>query len=133
MLCRARRRLPRPRRTASPPQIARALPDDTVVIDCGADHRLTDAGRLGPGSTAASTPAPGPTGCPSSPRPAGARSPASTRIAVPGCNPTVVHAGAGAGRSPPGSSTPAGIVVVAASGTSGAGKAPKATPARLAR
>ena len=35
-------------RTASPRPIAAQLPDDTLVIDCGADHRLNDPAALGP-------------------------------------------------------------------------------------
>lgn len=45
-------------------EVAAQLSDDVLVLDCGADHRLTDSGAwaefYGEG-----TPAPGPTGCPS--------------------------------------------------------------------
>jgi len=102
-------------------QLGEADPD-TVVIDCGADFRLTDAAAWEKfyGSEHAGS---WPYGLPELPGQrallAGAR-----RIAVPGCYPTVstlalapavaagiVHAD--------------DLVVVAASGTSGAGKAPK--------
>jgi N-acetyl-gamma-glutamyl-phosphate reductase len=102
--------------------VADQLGDDTVVIDCGADFRLTDAGAWEQfyGSDHAGS---WPYGLPELPgqreRLEGAR-----RIAVPGCYPTVstlvlapavaaglVHAD--------------DLVVVAVSGTSGAGKAPK--------
>lgn len=103
-------------------EIAAQLGDDTVVIDCGADHRLEDPqawqrfyGGEHPGTW--------PYGIPELPgardRLRGAR-----RIAVPGCYPT----GASLALAP---ALTAGlvepdVVVVAASGTSGAGKAPKA-------
>src|SRR4051812_45645556 len=102
--------------------IAAELPEDTLVIDCGADHRLNDPaawvrwyGGEHPGTW--------PYGLPELPgqreQLAGAR-----RIAVPGCYPTVstlalapaVSAGIVAADD---------LVVVAASGTSGAGKATK--------
>ena len=101
--------------------IARALGDDTVIIDCGADFRLTDAGEWATfygGEHAGSWPY----GLPELPgqrdRLAGA-----TRIAVPGCYPTVSTLAAApavaAGLVEP------DVTVVAASGTSGAGKAAK--------
>jgi N-acetyl-gamma-glutamyl-phosphate reductase len=101
--------------------IARALGDDTVVIDCGADFRLTDAGEwltFYGGEHAGSWPY----GLPELPGQRdllrGAR-----RIAVPGCYPTVSTLAAvpalAAGLVEP------DITVVAASGTSGAGKAAK--------
>ena len=102
--------------------IAKALPDETVVIDCGADFRLTQSSmweKFYGGEHAGSWPY----GLPELP---GQREKlaTATRIAVPGCYPTVstlalapaVHAGI---------VDPADIVVVAASGTSGAGKAAK--------
>jgi len=102
-------------------EIARALPDDVVVIDCGADFRLTDAvawEQFYGGEHAGSWPY----GLPELPgqrdRIAGA-----TRIAVPGCYPTVstltIAPAVAAGLVEP------DVVVVAASGTSGAGKAAK--------
>jgi N-acetyl-gamma-glutamyl-phosphate reductase len=100
-------------------EIAAALGDDTVVIDCGADFRLTDSGtwaRFYGGDHAGSWPY----GLPELP---GQRAVlrAARRIAVPGCYPTVstlalAPAVAAALVEPD-------LVVVAASGTSGAGKA----------
>ena len=101
--------------------IAAQLPDDTLVIDCGADHRLNDpaAWTRWYGSEHAGT---WPYGLPELPgqreKLQGAR-----RIAVPGCYPTsVILAMApalAAGLVQP------DVVVVAASGTSGAGKSAK--------
>ena len=100
---------------------AAALGDDTVVIDCGADHRLTDpaAWEQFYGSAHAGS---WPYGLPELPgqreRLAGAR-----RVAVPGCYPTVATL-AMAPAVQHGLVEP-DVVVVAASGTSGAGKAAK--------
>src|SRR3954470_20804327 len=102
--------------------IAAQLPEDTLVIDCGADHRLDDPAawaRWYGGEHAGSWPY----GLPELPgrreRLTGAR-----RIAVPGCYPTSVTLALApalaAGLVEP------EVVVVAASGTSGAGK--KAVP-----
>lgn len=103
-------------------QYAQALGDDVVIIDCGADFRLTDAtvwekfyGSAHAGSW--------PYGLPELPGRrallAGAR-----RVAVPGCYPTVsslaLAPAVGAGLV-----DPSDVVIVAASGTSGAGKAAK--------
>ena len=101
-------------------RIAQALPDDTVVIDCGADFRLTDSvawATFYGGEHAGSWPY----GLPELP---GQREQLSgaTRIAVPGCYPTVSTL-ALAPAVAAGIVDPAGIVVVAASGTSGAGRA----------
>lgn len=108
--------------------IATELPDRVVVIDCGADFRLRDEqawaafydtpyagawayglpelvdadGRRGRGALA---------GC--------------TRIAVPGCYPTTVSLALAPGFAA-GLLEPSDVVVVAASGTSGAGKGLKA-------
>ena len=101
--------------------IAAQLPEDTVVIDCGADHRLTDPAawaRWYEGEHAGSWPY----GLPELPGQraelAGAR-----RIAVPGCYPTSVTLALApalaAGLVEP------EVVIVAASGTSGAGKSAK--------
>ncbi|MGY1782535.1 N-acetyl-gamma-glutamyl-phosphate reductase [Geodermatophilus sp. SYSU D01036] len=101
--------------------IAAQLSPDTLVIDCGADHRLQDPAawaRWYGGDHAGSWPY----GLPELPgqreRLAGAR-----RIAVPGCYPTSVTLAMApalaAGLVEP------DVVVVAASGTSGAGKAAK--------
>lgn len=103
-------------------QYAAALGDDVVIIDCGADYRLTDAsvwekfyGTAHAGSW--------PYGLPELPGQrsvlAGAR-----RIAVPGCYPTVSSL-ALAPAVAAGLVDPADLVIVAASGTSGAGKAAK--------
>ncbi len=101
--------------------IAAALPEATVVIDCGADFRLADAGEWERfyGGTHAGT---WPYGLPELP---GQRDvlTGATRIAVPGCYPTVstlsLAPAVAAGLVTP------DVVVVAASGTSGAGKAAK--------
>lgn len=102
--------------------IAEQLGDDVVVIDCGADFRLTDTAeweKFYGGTHAGSWPY----GLPELPgqreQLAGAK-----RIAVPGCYPTVstltLAPAVQAGLITP------DVVVVAASGTSGAGKALKA-------
>ncbi|MDP9777606.1 N-acetyl-gamma-glutamyl-phosphate reductase [Nakamurella flavida] len=101
--------------------LAAQLDPATVVVDCGADHRLTDPaawerfyGGEHPGSW--------PYGLPELP---GARAAltGATRIAVPGCYPTTASLAMvpalAAGLVGP------DVVVVAASGTSGAGKSPK--------
>src|SRR3954467_2285709 len=101
--------------------IAAQLPADTLVIDCGADHRLNDPAawsRWYGGEHAGSWPY----GLPELPgqreKLAGAN-----RIAVPGCYPTsvtlAVAPALAAGLIEP------EVVVVAASGTSGAGKSAK--------
>jgi N-acetyl-gamma-glutamyl-phosphate reductase len=101
--------------------IAAQLPADTLVIDCGADHRLNDPAawaRWYGGEHAGSWPY----GLPELPgqreQLTGAR-----RIAVPGCYPTSVTLAMAPALSA-GLVTP-DIVVVAASGTSGAGKSAK--------
>jgi N-acetyl-gamma-glutamyl-phosphate reductase len=101
--------------------LAADLPDDTLVIDCGADFRLRDAGdwtAFYGGEHAGSWPY----GLPELP---GQRDVlrSARRIAVPGCYPTVATL-ALAPAVAAGLVTP-DVVVVAASGTSGAGKAPK--------
>lgn len=102
-------------------EIARALPEQTVVIDCGADFRLRDADMWEAfygGEYAGSWPY----GLPELP---GHREQlvGATRIAVPGCYPTVsslaLAPALAAGLADP------EVVIVAASGTSGAGKAAK--------
>ncbi|GAB3348084.1 N-acetyl-gamma-glutamyl-phosphate reductase [Modestobacter lapidis] len=101
--------------------IAAQLPADTLVIDCGADHRLNDPAawaRWYGGEHSGSWPY----GLPELP---GLRERLRTarRIAVPGCYPTSVTLAMApalaAGLVEP------DIVVVAASGTSGAGKSAK--------
>ncbi|QBJ94713.1 N-acetyl-gamma-glutamyl-phosphate reductase [Rhodococcus sp. ABRD24] len=103
-------------------EIARQLPESTVIIDCGADFRLTDADAWEKyyGSPHAGS---WPYGLPELP---GGRDKlvGATRIAVPGCYPTA----ASLALAP---AVAAGVVeprvnIVAVSGTSGAGKAPKA-------
>ncbi|MET0966343.1 MAG: N-acetyl-gamma-glutamyl-phosphate reductase [Nakamurella sp.] len=102
-------------------ELAAQLGDDTIVIDCGADHRLTDPdawqkfyGGEHPGSW--------PYGLPELPN---GRDPlrGTKRVAVPGCYPTsaslALAPALAAGLVDP------DVVVVAASGTSGAGKSPK--------
>ena len=103
-------------------EIANALPEETVVIDCGADFRLTDPdqwARFYGGTHAGSWPY----GLPELGQQRSELQQA-TRIAVPGCYPTVstlaIAPAVAAGIVDPGD-----VVVVAASGTSGAGKAPK--------
>lgn len=103
-------------------QLASELPDDALVIDCGADFRLQDPEQWHAfyGSEHAGT---WPYGLPELP---GQRAvlTSSRRIAVPGCYPTCVtlsllpalHAGLISGHD---------VTVAAASGTSGAGKALK--------
>jgi len=101
--------------------LASALPTDVLVIDCGADHRLTDAAawqRWYGGEHAGAWPY----GLPELPGARAALS-AARRIAVPGCYPTAATLALApalvAGLVEP------DVVVVAASGTSGAGRAPK--------
>jgi N-acetyl-gamma-glutamyl-phosphate reductase len=101
--------------------VAAQLPEDALVIDCGADHRLNDPAawaRWYGGEHAGSWPY----GLPELP---GQREQlaGATRIAVPGCYPTSVTLALApalaAGLVGP------DVVVVAASGTSGAGKSLK--------
>lgn len=101
--------------------VAEELGDGTLVVDCGADFRLADAGDWERyyGSPHAGT---WPYGLPELP---GARAAlrGARRIAVPGCYPTAVSLALfpayAAGLAEP------EAVIVAASGTSGAGKAAK--------
>ncbi|WP_067669080.1 N-acetyl-gamma-glutamyl-phosphate reductase [Nocardia miyunensis] len=100
--------------------IATALPESTVIIDCGADFRLTDAQAW---ERYYKTPHAGswPYGLPELPG-ARERLRGATRIAVPGCYPTV----SSLALAP---AVAAGIVepnvhIVAVSGTSGAGRKP---------
>jgi N-acetyl-gamma-glutamyl-phosphate reductase len=101
--------------------VAAQLADDTLVVDCGADHRLNDPAawaRWYGGEHAGSWPY----GLPELP---GQREKLTDarRIAVPGCYPTsvtlAVAPALAAGLIEP------EVVVVAASGTSGAGKSAK--------
>ena len=100
--------------------IAKALPDETVVIDCGADFRLTDATewtRFYGGEHAGSWPY----GLPELGEQRDLLR-GATRIAVPGCYPTVSTLSL-APAVAAGLVDTSDLVVVAASGTSGAGKA----------
>lgn len=109
-------------------RLAATLPPEVVIVDCGADHRLTD-----PGAWAAfySGPHAGswPYGLPELVHADGSRQrevvAGARRIAVPGCYPTAVSLalapGFAAGLLAP------DVVVVAASGTSGAGRVPTPT------
>jgi N-acetyl-gamma-glutamyl-phosphate reductase len=108
--------------------LAAQLPDDVLVIDCGADHRLTDptswaefyggeyfgAWNYGLPELILDT--------------GSARQRdnllGSTRIAVPGCNATAVTLGLAPGVAA-GIVEPHDLVSVLAVGTSGAGKSPK--------
>ena len=103
--------------------IAQALGDDIVVIDCGADFRLRDpqAWQDFYGSPHAGT---WPYGLPELPTAVGKQRDALTgarRIAVPGCYPTATSV-ALAPLVAAGLVETHSIVIVAASGTSGAGK-----------
>jgi N-acetyl-gamma-glutamyl-phosphate reductase len=103
-------------------EIAAQLGDDTVVIDCGADFRLesTDAWEQFYGSEHAGS---WPYGLPELPGQR-ARLEGAKRIAVPGCYPTVITLTL-APAVAAGLVEPTDLVVVAASGTSGAGKSLK--------
>jgi N-acetyl-gamma-glutamyl-phosphate reductase len=109
-------------------EIAAALPADTVVIDCGADHRLIDPAAWTEfyGGEHAGTWA---YGLPELPRGDGTRQRESLsgvrRIAVPGCYPTAATLALAPGFAAD-LLEPEDVVIVAASGTSGAGKAAKA-------
>jgi N-acetyl-gamma-glutamyl-phosphate reductase len=102
-------------------ELAAQLGEDVLVIDCGADHRLTDAAawqRWYGGDHAGSWPY----GLPELPG-ARQRLVGAKRVAVPGCYPTVsslaLAPAVAAGLIEP------EVVIVAVSGTSGAGKSPK--------
>jgi N-acetyl-gamma-glutamyl-phosphate reductase len=106
--------------------IAAALPETTVVVDCGADFRLRDATDW---TSYYDTPYAGswPYGLPELPLADGRQRDSlkgRPRIAVPGCYPTAVSLALAPGLAA-GVLSPDGVVVVAASGTSGAGKALK--------
>ncbi|GAB3169753.1 N-acetyl-gamma-glutamyl-phosphate reductase [Myceligenerans halotolerans] len=114
-------------------EIAAQLPGDTLVLDLGADHRLTDAdawrtfyGSEHAGAWPYGLPelilAPGTGGDPAArqrDRLAGA-----TRIAVPGCNVTAVTLGLQPGVAA-GLIDPSDVVAVLANGYSGAGRSLK--------
>lgn len=107
--------------------VAEGLGDDTVVIDCGADFRL---GSESAWATFYDTPYAGSWayGLPELTLSGGDRGRAALvgaqRIAVPGCYPTAVSLALAPGLAA-GVVEPDDVVVVAASGTSGAGKSLK--------
>ena len=107
--------------------LASQLPDSVVVIDCGADFRLESESAW---TTFYDTAYAGswPYGLPELPGPAASvqrdRLAGATRIAVPGCYPTGVSLALAPGFAA-GLLEPDDVVVVAASGTSGAGKSLK--------
>ncbi len=108
--------------------LAAQLPEDLVIVDCGADFRLTDAEEW---DRFYDTPYAGcwPYGLPELPLAGGGRQRdhlvGARRIAAPGCYPTGISLALAPGLAA-GVLAPEDIVVVAASGTSGAGKALKA-------
>jgi len=104
------------------------LPDDVLVVDCGADHRLTDPAAWAEfyggeyfGAWPYGLPEliTGPNGERQREQLVGA-----TRIAVPGCNVTAITLGLAPGIAA-GVIEPHDLVSVLAVGTSGAGKSPK--------
>ncbi|NUP47012.1 MAG: N-acetyl-gamma-glutamyl-phosphate reductase [Catenulispora sp.] len=101
--------------------IAEALGPDTLIVDCGADYRLADAAAWEKfyGSAHAGT---WPYGLPELP---GARTAlhGAKRVAVPGCFPTVSSLALAPAIA--GGLVEPDVVVVAATGTSGAGKSLK--------
>jgi len=107
--------------------LAAALPAETVVIDCGADFRLTSESAW---TAFYDTPYAGswPYGMPELVRPEGAKQrealSGQSRIAVPGCYPTAISLALAPGLVA-GVVAADDITVVAASGTSGAGKSLK--------
>jgi N-acetyl-gamma-glutamyl-phosphate reductase len=105
-------------------EVAAGLGPDVLVVDCGADHRIVDAGAWTEfyGGPHAGT---WPYGLPELPVPNGAareRLSGARRIAVPGCYPTTALLALAPGFAA-GLLEPDDVVVVAASGTSGAGRA----------
>lgn len=107
--------------------LAARLPESVVVIDCGADFRLeSEAAWTHFYDTAYA--GSWPYGLPELPGPAGSvqreRLAGATRIAVPGCYPTGISLALAPGFAA-GLLEPDDVVVVAASGTSGAGKSLK--------
>ena len=107
--------------------LAAQLPADVVVLDCGADHRLADpaAWHAFYGSDHAGT---WPYGLPELSLAGGGRQRealhGARRVAVPGCYPTGVSLALAPGFAA-GLLEPDDVVVVAASGTSGAGRTAK--------
>ncbi len=107
--------------------IAAALPDDVVVLDCAADHRLADAGaweEFYGGEHAGSWPY----GLPELVTADGAAREClrgARRVAVPGCYPTSVLLALAPAFAGGVAAEEADVVVVAASGTSGGGRGAK--------
>ncbi|NED98474.1 N-acetyl-gamma-glutamyl-phosphate reductase [Phytoactinopolyspora alkaliphila] len=107
--------------------IAAQLPEDTLVLDCGADHRLTDpqAWSRFYGTEHSGT---WPYGLPELVHADGTKQRSALgdarRIAVPGCNVTAVSLAIAPGLAA-GVIAPDDIVAVLANGPSGAGKALK--------
>jgi len=108
--------------------ITAQLPEDVLVVDCGADHRLTDPAAwaqfyggeyFGAWNYGLPELILGPTGERQREQLVGA-----TRIAVPGCNVTAITLGLAPGVAA-GVIAPHDLVSVLAVGTSGAGKSPK--------
>ncbi len=103
------------------------LPDDVIVLDCGADFRLADAQQWEHfyGVSHAGT---WPYGLPELPLPLGHKGrealSGARRIAIPGCYPTACTLALAPGFVA-GVLDEADVVIVAASGTSGAGKSLK--------
>lgn len=102
--------------------LAEELDEDTLVVDCGADFRLSDSQEW---ETYYGTPHAGtwPYGFPELPD-ARARLEGTRRIAVPGCHVTAVTLALFPGLAE-GLLEPDDIVAVGVTGTSGAGKSPK--------
>jgi N-acetyl-gamma-glutamyl-phosphate reductase len=108
-------------------RVAAALPDDVLVLDCGADFRLVDPAawvEFYGGEHAGSWPY----GLPELPLAGGGRQrdalTGARRVAVPGCYPTSVTLALAPGLAA-GVLEPDDVVVVAASGTTGAGRSLK--------
>ena len=103
------------------------LPDDVIVIDCGADFRLADSQQWQHfyGGSHAGT---WPYGLPELPLPLGRKGreglSGARRIAIPGCYPTACTLALAPGFVA-GVLEPDDVVIVAASGVSGAGKSLK--------
>lgn len=104
--------------------VAAQLGDDVLVLDCGADHRLTDAtawAEFYDGDHSGAWPY----GLPELPLAGGGRQrdvlAGARRVAVPGCYPTSVSLALAPGFAA-GLLHPDDVVVVAASGTTGAGR-----------
>ena len=108
-------------------EITAGLSDDTLVVDCGADHRLTDAADWAAFYGGAWVEA-WPYGLPELQLADGSRQRKALagvrRIAVPGCNVTAITLGLAPGIRAK-VIEPEDIVAVLAVGSSGAGKSPR--------